>query len=214
MSEHIDVSIFEDNNALRNSLNLLIDGTEGLNMVGLHGNGEGIQEIVKKEKPQVILMDLNMPVVGGLEAIRLVREMDRDVKIIVLTVFEDNEKVFTALQCGADGYLLKKSPPNELLDSIRKVMKGGAPLTPAIARMVVNFFRNDEFQKDKKSIKLTAQETKVLRLLSKGNSYKMIADHLFVSIDTIRSHIKNIYKKLQVHSKSEAVQKAVEHRIL
>lgn len=214
MSEQIDVSIFEDNNALRNSLNLLIDGTEGLNVVGQHGNGEGIQEIIKKEKPQVILMDLNMPVVGGLEAIRLVREMDGDVKIIVLTVFEDNEKVFTALQCGADGYLLKKSPPNELLDSIRKVMKGGAPLTPAIARMVVNFFRNDELQEDKKSIKLTAQETKVLRLLSKGNSYKMIADHLFVSIDTIRSHIKNIYKKLQVHSKSEAVQKAVEQRIL
>lgn len=214
MGDQINVSIFEDNNTLRDSLNLLIDGSDGLNVVGLHRNGEGIQGIVKEEKPHVILMDLNMPVVGGLEAIRLVREIDSEVRIIVLTVFEDNERVFTALQCGADGYLLKKSPPNELLDSIRNVMKGGAPLTPAIARLVVNFFRKDELQTNKKAVKLTDQEVKVLKLLSKGNSYKMIADHLYLSIDTIRSHIKNIYKKLQVHSKSEAVQKAVEQRLL
>jgi DNA-binding NarL/FixJ family response regulator len=190
----------------------LLKQAGGYEVLGAFANGAQVESQVKECNPDVILMDINMPGVNGIEAVKKVRSVNRKVQIIMLTVFDDNEHVFMALSAGANGYLLKKYISDKLIDAIEEVVQGGAPMSPAIARMVIDNMQQRQQLKD--SYKLTDREKEILQLLSRGNSFKMIAGGLGLSIDTIRTHVKHIYEKLQVNSQIEAVSKALNEKLV
>src|SRR5512145_2335618 len=209
----IRVLIYEDNQQLREGLTMLIDGSDGFNVVASYKNCNNIITELVAWKPDVILMDIDMPGVNGIEGLKKVREQNQDVKILMLTVFDDNKNVFEALKNGANGYLLKKTPPAKLLEYIGDVASGGAPMTSSIATQVLKMF-SEIPQQTNNEYNLSEREKQVLQLLVNGYSYKMIANDMFIAIDTVRSHIKKIYEKLQVNSKSEAVAKAFKDRLI
>jgi DNA-binding NarL/FixJ family response regulator len=202
--------MFEDNTQLRDGLMILINGTDGFELIGSYPDCTDIVEHVKHLQPDVILMDINMPNVNGLEGLKLIRKYDSDVKILMLTVFDDNQNVFEAIKNGANGYILKKTPPAKLLEYIQEAQTGGAPMTASIAAQVLKMFSQQHNTTN--NFDLSERETEVLNLLVNGHSYKMIAADLFISIDTVRSHIKKIYDKMHVNSKSEAVAKALKNK--
>ena len=209
----IRVSIFDDNTALRDSLYYLISGTPGFTVAGAYPDCNQVVEQLSRQPADVVLMDIDMPGLNGIEATALVKSFFPDINVLILTSYDDTAKVFDAIQSGATGYLLKKTPPARILESITEVIQGGAPMNANIARKVLEFFR------EKKNIAenaydLSTRETEVLSCLVKGDSYKMIADHCFISMGTVCTHITNIYKKLHVNSKSEAVAKAIRERLI
>lgn len=210
----IRVAIFEDNRNLRESLFNLLETSDQFTCVGAFANCERVVENIEETQPDVILMDIEMPLVNGIEAVRLIREKYPDVKILMETIFEEDEKIFQSICNGAQGYILKNTPPEEILDAIREIYEGGAPMSPIIASKVLRMFKfNLSNQKDS-SFNLSSREKEILKCLVEGMSYKMIADTCFISADTVNGHIKNIYKKLQVHSKGEAVAKAIKGKIV
>ncbi len=209
----IRVLIYEDNPQLREGLTMLIDGSDGFNVVASYKNCNNIIPELEAWKPDVILMDIDMPGVNGIEGLKKVREQNQEVKVLMLTVFDDNKNVFEALKNGANGYLLKKTPPAKLLEYIGDVASGGAPMTSSIATQVLKMF-SEMPQQTNNEYNLSDREKQVLQLLVNGYSYKMIASDMFIAIDTVRSHIKKIYEKLQVNSKSEAVAKAFKDKLL
>jgi DNA-binding NarL/FixJ family response regulator len=212
--KNIRVAIFDDNTLLRDSLFDLIDASEGFICVGAFPNCENVLQNVKDTKPDVILMDIEMPVVSGIDAVILIKEKFPQVKILMQTIFEDDEKVFQSICNGAEGYILKNTPPGEILLSLKEIYEGGAPMTPAIATKVLRMFKNNLSARKDESFNLSIREKEVLKLLVEGLSYKMIADGCFISLETVSGHMKNIYKKLQVHSKGEAVAKAIKGKIV
>lgn len=205
----IRVLLYEDNPQLRDGLAILLGGTEGFEYAGSFPDCSNIITQCDEIKPDVILMDINMPNVDGLAGLKLLRKHNTDVKILMLTVFDDNQSVFEAIKNGANGYLLKKTPPAKLLEYIQDAQSGGAPMTSSIASQVLKMFSKGNSPGD--DFNLSDREAEVLQLLVNGHSYKMIASDLFISIDTVRSHIKKIYEKLHVNSKSEAVAKALKN---
>lgn len=205
--ELIAVAIVEDDEDIRESLGLLIDGAPGFCCLNMYGDCETAIVGIQREKPDVILMDIQLPGMSGIEGVERIKKTAA-VDIIMLTVHKDDELVFRALCAGASGYLVKNTKPERILEAIRDVYEGGAPMSSNIARMIVNSFRRTT------QSPLTPRETAVLAQLCKGQSYKMIADTLFVSEQTVHFHIKNIYQKLQVHSKSEAVAVALRERLV
>ncbi|HOZ79985.1 MAG TPA: response regulator transcription factor [Ferruginibacter sp.] len=209
----IKVLIYEDNPQLREGLTMLINGSDGFEVLSSFKNCNNVVEEVEAFKPDVILMDIDMPGVNGLEGLKLVREIDTTVKILMLTVFDDNKNVFQAISSGANGYILKKTPPGKLLDYITEAQSGGAPMTSSIATQVLKMFSSMNNEKGE-DYNLSDREKQVLQLLVDGYSYKMIAGEMYIAIDTVRSHIKKIYEKLHVNSKSEAVAKAFKDRIV
>lgn len=209
----IRVLIYEDNPQLREGLTMLIDGSDGFNVVASYKNCNNIIPELEAWMPDVILMDIDMPGVNGIEGLKKVREQNQDVKVLMLTVFDDNKNVFEALKNGANGYLLKKTPPAKLLEYIGDVASGGAPMTSSIATQVLKMF-SEMPQQTNNEYNLSDREKQVLQLLVNGYSYKMIANDMFIAIDTVRSHIKKIYEKLQVNSKSEAVAKAFKDKLI
>ncbi|GGK33836.1 DNA-binding response regulator [Yeosuana aromativorans] len=209
----IKVLIYEDNPQLREGLTMLIDGSDGFNVVASYKNCNNIISELKTWKPDVILMDIDMSGVNGLEGLKRIREVDQETKVLMLTVFDDNKNVFEALKNGANGYLLKKTPPAKLLEYIGDVASGGAPMTSSIATQVLKMFSELPHQTNNE-YNLSDRERQVLQFLVNGYSYKMIANDMFIAIDTVRSHIKKIYEKLHVNSKSEAVAKAFKDRLL
>jgi DNA-binding NarL/FixJ family response regulator len=213
LSEQIGVLVYEDNNNLRESLCNLITFSENLLLLGDHPKVDQVTEQVMHLRPDVILMDIDMPGMNGIEAVKRIRIFDQAVQIIMLTVFDDNRHVLDAICAGASGYLLKKYISDHLTEAISQVMLGEAPRSPGIARMVIA-----SMQQATKPVAdtyhLTPREKEILGNLSKGNSYKLIAAELYISIDTVRTHIKKIYEKLQVHSQIEAVSKAASERLL
>ena len=209
----IKVLIYEDNPQLREGLTMLIDGSDGFTVVASYKNCNSINAELEVWKPDVILMDIDMPGVNGIEGLKRVRETNQQVKVLMLTVFDDNKNVFEALKNGANGYLLKKTPPAKLLEYIGDVASGGAPMTSSIATQVLKMF-SEIPQQANNEYNLSEREKQVLQLLVNGYSYKMIANDMFIAIDTVRSHIKKIYEKLQVNSKSEAVAKAFKDKII
>ena len=211
---HIKVALFEDNNNLRQGLFQLIDGTEGFSCVGAYPDCTDILKHVALMEPDVILMDIEMPGISGIEAVKLVKEKFPVIKVLMQTVFEEDNKIFNSICSGASGYLLKNTTPSRILDAIREIYEGGAPMTPSIASKVLQMFQSNNHITNSDAFNLTKRETEVLSNLVKGMSYKLIADACFISIDTVRGHIKNIYEKLQVHSKSEAVAKAIKRNIV
>lgn len=209
----IKLCLYEDNTQLRESLSLLFESTEAIQLLQAFANCTNIVEDYKKLKPDVILMDIDMPKKSGIEGLIDLRSAGfTKVKVLMLTVFDENNYVFEAIKNGANGYLLKKTPPLVLINNIIEAFDGGAPMTASIATQVLKMF-SDEFKKSNDSFNLTERENDVLKLLVKGYSYKMISSELFVSIDTVRSHIKKIYEKMHVNSKTEAVALAFKNNL-
>jgi DNA-binding NarL/FixJ family response regulator len=208
----ITVVIFEDRANLRDSLKLLLDNEPKFNVVAMFPNCKNADKHILKYEPNVVLMDIDMPEVNGIEGVKLIKGVSPQTHIIMLTVFDDDEKIFESIKAGADGYILKKSIPIELIPAIHNASTGGASISPGVATKVLNAFRikNTATQ----NFSLSKREQEVLELLTKGYSYKKIATDLFVSVDTIGSHIKNIYSKLHVNSAPEAVAKALKYRIV
>jgi len=209
----IKVAIIEDIRTLRDGLSALIDGTPGFQCTGRFRSAEEAIERIRSDLPHVVLADIGLPGMSGIEAVRLLKERFPALTLLMLTVYDDDDRVFDALCAGASGYLLKKTPPARLLESLKEAVEGGAPMSPEIARRVVELFREIR-PPDQSSQQLTAHELRLLKLLVQGYSYKAAAVSLGVSINTVCFHIKKIYEKLQVHSKSEAVAKALRHRLI
>ncbi|MBE2230117.1 MAG: response regulator transcription factor [Chitinophagaceae bacterium] len=207
----VSILIYEDNINLRESLGNLLSLTGDYQVCASYPDCSAVTEQVKELNPDVILMDIDMPVVNGIEAVGRIRSFNQAVQIIMLTVFDDNTHVFDAMYAGANGYLLKKYISDKLIHSIREVLDGGAPMSPSIARMVISSMQKAAPAKD---YQLTAREKEILQLLSRGNSFKMIAGDLSISLDTVRTHIKRIYDKLHVCSQIEAVSKAINEKLV
>ncbi len=209
----IPVLLYEDNNNLRESLCSLLSLTNEFIVAGSFDNCRKAEEQVPALQPQLILMDIDMPGRTGIEAVQKIRAFNKSVQIIMLTIFDDSNHVFEALRAGANGYLLKKNLSDKLVASMKEVLEGGAPMSPAIARMIVAQMQGEQASQPS-DYKLTIREKDILSSLSKGNSHKMIADQSGISIETVRSHLKKIYDKLQVHSQTEALSKAFKERLV
>ena len=204
----ISVAIIEDDNDIRESLAILINGTAGFSLEQKFNSVESALPEILKKPPDVLLMDIELPGMTGIEGVRRLKQNLQKINIIMLTVHEDDDSVFQSLCAGASGYMPKNTPPSKLLEAIKDVHNGGAPMGSTIARMVVKSFQTIN------ASPLSDREHEVLTRLCKGDSYKEIAVKLFVTEETVRSHIKNIYRKLEVHSKAEAVAKALKTNII
>ena len=207
------ILIYEDNADLREALVQLINTSVEYTCAGAFNNCRDVIHNLQALKPQVILMDIDMPGRSGIEAVALIRQVDKEVKVIMLTVFDDNQNVVAAICAGASGYLLKKYCFEKLFTSIAESLNGGAPLSANIARMVLEHVVQSSSGTLGK-FDLTAREKEILSSLVKGYSYKMIAASLNISFETVKSHIRNIYEELQVHNQSEAVAKAIRNKIV
>lgn len=211
--ENIRVTIFDDSADMREGLFHLISMTPGFVLAGSFADCTNAVNNIDQTNPDVVLMDIDMPLVSGIEAVHIIKGSFPQLNILMLTVFEDEVKIFEALRSGASGYLLKKTHPAKLLEAIQEVQRGGAPMSESIAKKVVEFFGKESKPKHNGYL-LTVREKEVLQFLVQGHSYKMIAAELYITIETIRSHIKHIYDKLHVNSKSEAVVKAIKDRLV
>jgi DNA-binding NarL/FixJ family response regulator len=207
------VVIYEDNRDFREALMQLINTSENFTCIGAFYHCNNVATDIKLLKPLVILMDIDMHGMDGIEAVQVIRTFNKEVKIIILTVFDDNKNVINAICAGASGYLLKKYCFEKLFSSIAEVLEGGAPMSANIARMVIDHVAASNFAAAEK-FDLTAREKDILSGLVKGYSYKMIAASLHISFETVKSHIRNVYEKLHVHNQSEAVAKALKNRIV
>jgi DNA-binding NarL/FixJ family response regulator len=205
----IKVALFEDNKKLRESLEQLINSSETMICTGAFADADKLIHKMQQADPNVVMMDINMPGISGIEAVKMIKEKFPDVHILMQTVFDDNDKIFAAICAGASGYMLKKTVPQKMLEAIRETYSGGAPMTPSVAVKVLQMFRLQAPTEKNEFIDLTEREKEILGLLVKGKSYKNIAAACFISIDTVSTHIRHIYEKLHVHSKSEAVAKAI-----
>lgn len=204
----IRVIIVEDDRDIRENLSVLLNESEGIKLAGSYGECETALENINEDLPDVILMDISLPGMNGIECVKKIREKDEAIDIIMLTVHKNDEMIFDSLCSGACGYLMKNTPPSEIIEAVKEVRTGGSPMSTEIARRIVTSFHA------KKKIDFTSREHEVLALLCKGLSYKSIADKIFVSIETVHFHIKNIYKKLHVNSKSQAVAKAIKEKLV
>jgi len=209
----IRVIVFEDNRSLRDSLVQMVSNRDGFVFAGAFENCTRLLQNIEDTMPDVILMDIQMPGMNGIEAVRIIRASYPNMKILMQTVFEDEEKIFQAIYAGASGYILKNTSPSRFLEFIRETFEGGAPMSPTVATKVLKMVvrKPDNSNHD---FNLTEREKDILSCLVRGMSYKLAANECFISIDTVRGHIRNIYEKLHVHSKSEAVATAIKRNIV
>lgn len=211
----INVILVEDNKTIRDGLAALINGTEGFKCSGAFADCESFLSKLDSLNVDVVLMDIGLPGMNGIEGVKRAKQINPDVSILMLTVYEESEMVYDALCAGAYGYLVKKTPPSRLIEAIKEVSEGGSPMSSRIARQVIASFQNyKEIRSVDSQYNLSVREREVLKHLAEGSNYQEIADELFISVDTVRHHIRNIYKKLQVHSQSEAVAKAIRKKII
>ena len=210
----IRVLAFDDSEDRRDSIRYLVQSCEDMEWVGAEEDASRAAETVADRTPDVILMDIQMPRVNGLEGLAAIRSKFPHAVVLMQTIFEDDEKVFAALRSGASGYILKKSSPEKFIDAIRDAYNGGAPITPSIATKVLSYFSGlPRSRADKEDYKLSPREREILSLLVDGQSYKMISDKLSISYFTVNNHIRHIYEKMHVHSQSEAVSKALREKL-
>lgn len=206
------ILLYEDNPQLSESIQSMLRLNDDVRLGGAFNNPSDVITHLHALKPDLILMDIDMPIMNGIEAVSLIRKVNTGIPIIMLTVFDDNQHVFDAICAGASGYLLKKFISTKLFAAIEEVMAGGAPMSPSIARMVLGSVQQKTTAQN--PYQLTPKEKEVLTSLSKGNSYKLIAAEVGISIDTVRSHIRKIYEKLHVHSQTQAVTKAIQEKLV
>jgi DNA-binding NarL/FixJ family response regulator len=205
--------IYEDNARLRQSLEQLLGEGSGFVVAGAFPDCNNVIDQIEIYYPDLVIMDIDMPGMTGIEGVRLIRSQFPDVKVIMYTVFYDDARIFDCICAGADGYLLKNTSPLKLIQSLHELMEGGAPMSPLIAQKVFQFFRKKE-EPAHIEFGLTIREKEILEYLVQGNSYKMIASHCSISLDTVRKHLKNVYHKLHVQCGTEAVVKAIKHKIV
>lgn len=210
----IKVLVYDDNRGRQEALQLLLSESSGMEFLGAFQNCNNVVSEVRHLKPDVVLMDIDMPGVNGIEGLKLIRKNFPGVMVVMQTVFEEEERIFEAIQSGAHGYFLKKTPPHKLIEGINDVLEGGAPMTASVARKVLEMFQKKPNVKTDTNFELTERELQILSLLVKGMSYKMIADQCSISWHTVNSHFKKIYEKLHVHSATEAVAKAIDQKIV
>lgn len=212
----IRIAIFEDYADMRLSLSALVESEEEFYLTGAYPNALDVLRIIRKDQPDVVLMDLQMPKLSGIEATRMLKNQFPKVQVLVQTVFDDNERIFAALCMGASGYILKSTPGDKIIEAIWDVSKGGSAMSPPIARKVLTMFTEQQPTTTAQEMyaNLSDREKEVLSYLVKGMSYKMIADVCGISYGTVNSHLKKIYEKLHVHSATEAVQKAILQKIV
>ena len=213
MAESIKVAIIEDRREIRESLSMLISGTAGFECVAAYRSMEEALASIGSKLPDVVLTDIGLPGMDGIEGIKILKEQYPNLLLVMLSVYDDDERIFDALCAGACGYLLKKTPPARLLESLREAVDGGSPISPEVARRVVTLFR-DIRPPERAEYDLTPHEKRLLKMLVEGHNYKTAALELNVSVNTISFHMRHIYEKLQVHSKSEAVAKALRDRVV
>jgi DNA-binding NarL/FixJ family response regulator len=209
----LKIVVIEDLRSLREGYRTLIDGTAGFACIGAYRSMEEALDRIGNTAPDAVLVDIGLPGMSGIEGIGILRERYPQTAFLTLTVYEEDERIFDALCAGACGYLLKKTPPARLLESVREAVAGGSPMSPEVARRVVNLFREVR-PPQRASYQLTAHEIRLLKLLVEGHNYKTAAAELGITINTVCFHIKQVYSKLQVHSKSEAVAKALRQRLV
>jgi DNA-binding NarL/FixJ family response regulator len=209
----IRVAIFEDNKLVRDALEAILNGTQGYSCCGIFPDGNNWERNIKSSQPDVVLMDIEMPGLNGIEVTQHINDEFPEIKILIQTVFNDSEKIFHAMCAGASGYILKNDPPHKYLEAINEVYSGGAPISPAVAKKMLGFFSNKNVvlvSPGNTDYQLSEREKEILQLMVQGHNYKTIADISFISYETVRTHVKHIYKKLHVASRSEAVQKAIQ----
>ena len=209
----IRVAIFEDNKLVRDALQAILNGTPGFICCGVFTDGRNWEMDIKRSEPDVVLMDIEMPGSNGIETTRNICERFPGIKILMQTVFNDSEKIFNALCAGASGYILKNDPPHKYIEAINEVYNGGAPISSSVAKKVLGFFANRNvilISPGNEDYNLSEREKEILRMMAETSNYKIIAEKLFISYETVRTHVKNIYKKLHVTSRSEAVMKAIQ----
>jgi DNA-binding NarL/FixJ family response regulator len=213
----VRVAIFEDNNHVREAISLLVQGTSGLELAGAFPDCNNLVADIRASVPDLVLMDIGMPGINGVEAVKIIKKNFPSLTVVIQTIFEKDDTVFEAICAGASGYLLKDTPPSRLMESIVEAYQGGSPMSPVIARKILHLFQKflsplaDASHFD---YHLTSREKEVLQWMVKGCSYKMIAETCKISFDTVRAHIRNIYEKLHVASMSEAVAKAIKERLV
>lgn len=209
----IRVVIFEDNKLVRDALQAILNGTPGYLCSGAFADGNNWEIDTKRSTPDVVLMDIEMPGLNGIEVTRKLCAQFPSIKVLIQTVFNDSDKIFQALCAGASGYILKNDPPHKYLEAITEVYNGGAPISATVAKKLLGFFSNKNVilvSPQNSDYQLSDREKELLRLMVEGHNYKAIADKAFISYETVRTHVKHIYKKLHVASRSEAVMKAIQ----
>lgn len=211
--EPIKVAIVEDERDIRECLSFLVSGTPGFACTGSFRSMEDALDKIGQGMPDVVLSDIGLPGMSGIEGIKLLKSRYPNLLILMLTVYDDDERIFDAMCAGASGYLLKKTPPVKLLESLREAVQGGAPMSPEVARRVITLFREIR-PPERADYQLTPHETRLLKLFVEGHNYKTAAIELGVSVNTVNFHVRSIYEKLQVHSRSEAVAKALLNRLV
>ena len=208
------IIIYDDDEILRHSISSLLSLEDDFLILATKSNPLHVLDDIAVYNPDVILMDIEMPAMNGVEAVKAIRTKHTDLPVLMLTIFEDNENIYNALCAGASGYLLKKTDPESLANGIKDVLNGGAPMTGSIAKKVLQIFARKPEAADNSKELLTKREVELLSLMVKGRSYKMIAAELFIAVETVRSHIKNIYKKLQVNNAAGAVAIALNEKLV
>lgn len=209
----IKAAIIEDQREIREALTALINGTEGYRCTGSYRSMEEALEKIRQDIPEVVLCDIGLPGMSGIEGISILKERHPELLFLVLSVYDDDDRIFDALCAGACGYLLKRTAPARLLESLKEAVTGGAPMSPEVANRVITLFREIR-PPERCDYELTPHETRLLKLLVEGHNYTTAAAELGVSYNTIKFHMRHIYEKLQVHSKSEAVSKALQNRLV
>ncbi|HEX2457971.1 MAG TPA: response regulator transcription factor [Vicinamibacterales bacterium] len=209
----ITVAIVEDERDIRECLCTLVNGTDGFKCTGRYRSMEEALDSLSRNLPDVVLSDIGLPGMTGIEGVRILKQRYPSLLLLMLTVYDDDDRIFDAMCAGACGYLLKKTPPAKLLDSLKEAVAGGAPMSPEVARRVIALFREIR-PPDRADYHLTPHETRLLKLFVEGHNYKTAAAELHVSVNTINFHVRSIYDKLQVHSRSEAVAKALINRLV
>jgi DNA-binding NarL/FixJ family response regulator len=213
MAMEIRVAIFEDNKLVRDALQAILNGTPGFTCTGVFADGNRWQPDIKRSEPDVVLMDIEMPGMNGIEVTKQIAEQFPHIKILIQTVFNDSEKIFQALCAGASGYILKNDPPHKYLEAIQEVFNGGAAVTPSVAKKLLGFFGNKNVilvSPSATDYLLSEREKEILRLMVEGNNLIAIAEKTFISHETVRTHVKHIYKKLHVSTRTEAIMKAIQ----
>jgi len=208
----ISLVIYEDNVRLRQSLELLLGAESGFEVTGAFSDCNAVASQMHELAPELVIMDIDMPGMNGIEGVRRIKTEFPEIKVVMYTVFDDDNRIFDCICNGANGYLLKNTSPLKLIESLHELAEGGVPMSPFVAQKVFQFFRNSKQHNG--TFNLTPREIEILEWLVRGNSYKMIADKSFISIDTVKKHLQNIYHKLHVNCGTEAVVKALQHKIV